>query len=180
VRSPPGDHANLCAAPHCHALRDTHYFRQIRACHDSAGLCCASRVADWHHRRSASRPWRQGGRCGGCCGAGLLAGSGGGRLGWLSARVARWVADRCRRALFCVAGRCSELAFALVRPHSRWSGSAFGLHGMQEVSGSSPLSSTRNCRSGHDLRPVRVPSKIVRPSSDRRSGHLQLALSRTD
>ena len=51
---------------------------------------------------------------------------------------------------------------------------------MQEVSGSSPLSSTRSTRSGHDLRPVRIHSKIVRPSSDRRSGHLQLALSRTD
>ena len=38
------------------------------------------------------------------------------------------------------------------------------VHGMQEVSGSSPLSSTRNCRSGHDLKPARVPSKIVRPS----------------
>jgi hypothetical protein len=30
------------------------------------------------------------------------------------------------------------------------------------------------------LRPVWVPSKIVRPSSDRRSGHRQLALNRTD
>jgi hypothetical protein len=54
------------------------------------------------------------------------------------------------------------------------------VHGMQEVSGSSPLSSTRSTRSGHDLRAVRVPSKIVRPSSDRRSRHLKLALSRMD
>ena len=52
--------------------------------------------------------------------------------------------------------------------------------GMQEVWGSNPHSSTRITRSGHDFRPVWTPSKIVRPSSDRRSGHLQLALSRTD
>ena len=54
------------------------------------------------------------------------------------------------------------------------------LDGMQEVSGSSPLSSTRSTRSEHDLRPVRVPSEIVRPSSDRRSEHRPLALNRTD
>ena len=54
------------------------------------------------------------------------------------------------------------------------------VHGMQEVSGSSPLSSTCNTWSGHDLRPVHTHSKIARPSSDRRSGHLQLALSRMD
>jgi hypothetical protein len=120
----------------------TRSIRQIRACRDPAGLCRASRVADWHHRGSASTPWRQRGRCCGCCGAGLLAGSGGAGLGWLGVRVARWVADRCRRALFCVAGRCSVLAFALVRPHSRWSGNPFGLHGMQEVRSSNLLSST--------------------------------------
>jgi len=33
--------------------------------------------------------------------------------------------------------------------------------GMQEVSGSSPLNSTRSTRSGHDLRPVRIHSKII-------------------
>jgi hypothetical protein len=35
------------------------------------------------------------------------------------------------------------------------------LDGMQEVSGSSPLSSTSSTRSGRDLRPVRIHSKIV-------------------
>jgi hypothetical protein len=73
-----------------------------------------------------------------------------------------------------------ELVFAQLAQRMAWTADMPVVHGMQEVSGSSPLSSTRNCRSGHDLRPVRVPSKIVRPSSDRRSGHLQLALSRTD
>ena len=58
-------------------------------------------------------------------------------------RVARWVADRCLRALFRVARRCSPLAFPLVTPHRCWSAEVPGLHGMQEVSGSSPLSSTQ-------------------------------------
>jgi hypothetical protein len=57
-------------------------------------------------------------------------------------RVARWVADRCLRASFCVARRCSPSAFSLVTPHRCWSAEVPGLHGMQEVSGSSPLSST--------------------------------------
>jgi hypothetical protein len=76
-------------------------------------------------------------------------------------RVARWVANRYVRASFCVARRCSPLAFRLVTPYLCWSVEVPGLHGMQEVSGSSPLSSTRRTRSGHDLRAVRVPSKIV-------------------
>jgi hypothetical protein len=58
-------------------------------------------------------------------------------------RVARWVADRCLRALFRVARRCSPSVFSLVTPHSCWSAEVPGLHGMQEVSGSSPLSSTQ-------------------------------------
>jgi MFS family permease len=32
-------------------------------------------------------------------------------------RVARWVADRCLQAFFCVARRCSLLAFSLVTPY---------------------------------------------------------------
>ena len=58
-------------------------------------------------------------------------------------RVAHWVADACLRASFCVAPRCSPSAFSLVTPHSCWSVEVPGLHGMQEVSGSSPLSSTQ-------------------------------------
>jgi hypothetical protein len=56
--------------------------------------------------------------------------------------VARWVTDRCVRALFCVARRCSVLVFSLVTPYRCWSAEVPSLHGMQEVSGSSPLSST--------------------------------------
>jgi hypothetical protein len=57
-------------------------------------------------------------------------------------RVARWVADGCLRALFCIARRCSASAFLLVTQHRCWLAEVPGLHGMQEVSGSSPLSST--------------------------------------
>jgi hypothetical protein len=57
-------------------------------------------------------------------------------------RVAGWVADRCLRALFCVARRCSVLVFSLVTPHRCWSAEVPGLHGMQEVWGSNPHSST--------------------------------------
>jgi hypothetical protein len=103
-----------------------------------------------------------------------------GRFYWASLRVARWVANRCVRVLLCVAPRCSPSVSLLVTLHSCWSVEVPALTGMQEVSGSSPLSSTRNCRSGHDLRPVRVHPKIVRPSPDRRSEHRQLALNRTD
>ena len=42
-------------------------------------------------------------------------------------RVARWVADRRVRALFCVARRCSVLAFSLVTPHRCWSAEVPGL-----------------------------------------------------
>ena len=43
-------------------------------------------------------------------------------------RVARWVADRRLRALFCVARRSSVLAFLLVTPHRCWSAEVPGLH----------------------------------------------------
>jgi hypothetical protein len=54
------------------------------------------------------------------------------------------------RALFCVARRCSVLVFSLVMPHRCWSAEVPGLHGMQEVWGSNPHSSTgqkRNSKS---------------------------------
>jgi hypothetical protein len=44
-----------------------------------------------------------------------------------SLRVAHWVADRRRRALFCVARRCSLSAFSLVTPHRCWSAKVPGL-----------------------------------------------------
>ena len=65
-----------------------------------------------------------------------------GRFYWASLRVARWVANRCVRGLLCVAPRCSPSVSLLVTLHSCWSVEVPGLHGMQEVSGSSPLSST--------------------------------------
>ena len=60
-----------------------------------------------------------------------------------SLRVAHWVADACLRASFCVAPRWSLPVSLLVTPYSCWSVEVPGLHGMQEVSGSSPLSSTQ-------------------------------------
>jgi hypothetical protein len=77
-------------------------------------------------------------------------------------RVARWVADWRVRSLFCVARRCSVLAFPLVRPYSRWSGNAFGLHGMQEVWGSNPHSSTGqrdNSNGSHSEYSRKVPQR---------------------
>jgi hypothetical protein len=65
-----------------------------------------------------------------------------GRFYWASLRVARWVANRCVRVLLCVAPRCSPSVSLLVTLHSCWSVEVPALHGMQEVSGSSPLSST--------------------------------------
>src|ERR1039457_6474240 len=112
--------------------------------------------------RTASSSVVAGGRRGGVAGSGpgglVLAR---GRFYWASLRVARWVANRCVRGLLCVAPRCSPSVSLLVTPYSCWSVEVPALHGMQEVSGSSPLSSTRNCRSGHDLRPARIHSKIV-------------------
>jgi hypothetical protein len=67
---------------------------------------------------------------------------GGRGFGCSGLRVARWVADRCVRALFCVVRRCSALVFSLVTPHRCWSAEVPGLHGMQEVWGSNPHSST--------------------------------------
>jgi hypothetical protein len=79
-------------------------------------------------------------------------------------RVARWVADRCLRASFCVARRCSPSAFSLVTPHRCWSAEVPGLHGMQEVSGSSPLSSTsRYIRSSRTRRASEPASGASRP-----------------
>jgi Beta-lactamase superfamily domain len=46
-------------------------------------------------------------------------------------RVVLWVAQRRLRALFCVAPRCSALAFSLVRPHNRRWHEGPGVHGMQ-------------------------------------------------
>ena len=66
-----------------------------------------------------------------------------GRFYRASLRVARWVANRCVRALLCVAPRCSLSVSLLVTLHSCWSEEVPALHGMQEVSGSSPLSSTQ-------------------------------------
>ena len=66
-----------------------------------------------------------------------------GRLYWASLRVARRVANRCVRGLLCVAPRCSPSVSLLVTLHSCWSVEVPALHGMQEVSGSSPLSSTQ-------------------------------------
>ena len=66
-----------------------------------------------------------------------------GRFYWASLRVARWVAYRCVRVLLCVVPRCSPSVSLLVTLHSCWSVEVPGLHGMQEVSGSSPLSSTQ-------------------------------------
>jgi hypothetical protein len=68
-----------------------------------------------------------------------------GRFYWASLRVARWVANRCVRVLLCVAPHCSPSVSLLVTLHSCWSVEVPALHGMQEVSGSSPLSSTRSC-----------------------------------
>jgi hypothetical protein len=56
-------------------------------------------------------------------------------------RVAHWVADRCLRALFCVAPRCSPLVFSLVGPQCGRSRVPPELRGMQEARG--PLSSTQ-------------------------------------
>ena len=63
------------------------------------------------------------------------------RLCWFW--VARWVADGCSRAWFCVAPCRWPLLFSLVRPHSRRSADWPGVHGMQEVWGSNPHSSTQ-------------------------------------
>jgi hypothetical protein len=87
---------------------------------------------------------------------------------WASLRVARWVANRCVRGLLCVAPRCSPSVSLLVTLHS-WSVEVPALHGMQEVSGSSPLSSTRNTWSGHDF----GLSGYIPRSSDR---HLTVVL----
>ena len=65
-----------------------------------------------------------------------------GRFYCASLRVARWVANRCVRVLLGVAPRCSPSVSLLVTLHSCWSVEVPALHGMQEVSGSSPLSST--------------------------------------
>jgi hypothetical protein len=48
-------------------------------------------------------------------------------------RVARWVADRCLRALSCVAPRCSPSVFSPVTPYMCWSAEVPGLHGIQEI-----------------------------------------------
>ena len=66
-----------------------------------------------------------------------------GRFYWASLRVARWVANRCVRGLLRIAPRCSVSVSLLVTLHSCWSVEVPGFHGMQEVSGSSPLSSTQ-------------------------------------
>jgi hypothetical protein len=65
-----------------------------------------------------------------------------GRFYWASLRVARWVANRCVRGLLCVAPRCSPSVSLLVTLHSCWSVEVPALHGMQEVRGSNPRSST--------------------------------------
>jgi hypothetical protein len=57
--------------------------------------------------------------------------------------VVRWVADERLRALFRVAPGCPASLYWLVTPGSRRSGTWRGLHGMQEVWGSNPHSSTQ-------------------------------------
>ncbi len=88
------------------------------------------------------------GRCGlaglACCGVGVLRGG----VQVVRGRPGNRYANSGPRASH--AGDAGAIAQLVER-----------LHGMQEVSGSSPLSSTRSCSSGHDLRAVRVPSKIV-------------------
>src|SRR6266516_3229451 len=59
------------------------------------------------------------------------------------ALVARWVANECLGASFRVALGCSPSVFWLVTAHSCWSWAVPGLHGMQEVWGSNPHSSTQ-------------------------------------
>jgi hypothetical protein len=91
--------------------------------------------------RTAGSSVVAGGRRGGVAGSGpggpVLAR---GRFYWASLRVARWVANRCVRGLLCVVPRCSPSVSLLVTPYSCWSVEVPALHGMQEVSGSSPLS----------------------------------------
>jgi hypothetical protein len=60
--------------------------------------------------------------------------------------VACWVADECPRAYFCVAPRCRPLLFSQVMARTRRSRAWPGVHGMQEVWGSNPHSSTSSER----------------------------------
>ena len=120
----------------------THYFRQIRAYQDLPGgpggpfkWLAEGRTASW----SVVAGGRRGGVAGSGPGGQVLAR---GRFYWASLRVARWVANWCVRGLLCVGPRCSPSVSLLVTLHSCWSVEVPALHGMREVSGSSPLSST--------------------------------------
>ena len=106
-------------------------------------LLAEGRLTGLAEGRTVSAPVVAAGRRGGVAGSGpggpVLAR---GRFYWASLRVARWVANRCVRVLLCVAPRCSPSVSLLVTPHSCWSAEVPGLHGMQEVRGSNPRSST--------------------------------------
>src|ERR1022692_1329267 len=108
-------------------LKSSH--RQIRTCQPGGRCDLAGRVV-WSGHGSVL-VWGEGVDCSGL-------------------RVAHLVADRRRQALLCVVPRCPASAFSLVRPHSCRSAGVPGVHGMQEVRGSSPGRPTE--RSSHFTR----------------------------
>ena len=100
-----------------------------------------------HHADPDVSAWRSLRPCRQSCMVWPWAGSGAGEgAGCSGLRVAHLVADRRRQALFCVARSCSASVFSLVRPHSCRSAGGPGVHGMQEVRGSNPRSSTAGQR----------------------------------